>query len=74
MATATSITACTALRIDREEMIQVMHEEHAFSDVFLKFCWPAVCGRRPILSISSSFPARSVWRAILLLMAESASG
>jgi CRP/FNR family cyclic AMP-dependent transcriptional regulator len=37
MATATSITACTALRIDREEMIQVMHEEHAFSDVFLKF-------------------------------------
>jgi CRP/FNR family transcriptional regulator, cyclic AMP receptor protein len=37
MATATSITACTALRIEREEMIQVMHEEHAFSDVFLKF-------------------------------------
>jgi CRP-like cAMP-binding protein len=37
MATATSITACTALRIEREEMIQVMHEEHAFSDLFLKF-------------------------------------
>jgi CRP-like cAMP-binding protein len=37
MATATSITACTALRIGREEMIQVMHEEHAFSDLFLKF-------------------------------------
>jgi CRP/FNR family transcriptional regulator, cyclic AMP receptor protein len=37
MATATSITACTALRIERDEMIQVMHEEHAFSDLFLKF-------------------------------------
>ena len=37
MATATSVTACTALRIEREEMILVMHEEHAFSDLFLKF-------------------------------------
>jgi CRP-like cAMP-binding protein len=37
IATATSVTACTALRIEREEMIQVMHEEHAFSDLFLKF-------------------------------------
>ncbi len=37
MATATAITACTALRIDREEMIRVMHEEHSFSDLFLKF-------------------------------------
>jgi CRP-like cAMP-binding protein len=37
MATAISITACTALRIEREEMIQVMHQEHAFSDLFLKF-------------------------------------
>jgi len=37
MATATSITSCTALRIERSEMIRVMHEEHAFSDLFLKF-------------------------------------
>jgi len=37
MATATSITACTALRIERDEMTQVMHEQHAFSDLFLKF-------------------------------------
>jgi CRP/FNR family transcriptional regulator, cyclic AMP receptor protein len=37
MATATAITACTALKIDREEMVRVMHEEHAFSDLFLKF-------------------------------------
>jgi len=37
LATATAITACTALKIERAEMIRVMHEEHAFSDLFLKF-------------------------------------
>jgi CRP/FNR family cyclic AMP-dependent transcriptional regulator len=37
LATATAITACTALKIERVEMIRVMHEEHAFSDRFLKF-------------------------------------
>ena len=37
MASATSITACTALRIDRGEMIRVIHDEHAFSDLFLRF-------------------------------------
>ena len=37
MATATAITACTGLRIERAEMIRVMHEEHAFSDMFLSF-------------------------------------
>jgi CRP/FNR family cyclic AMP-dependent transcriptional regulator len=37
LATATAITACTALKIERAEMIRVMHQEHAFSDFFLKF-------------------------------------
>jgi CRP/FNR family cyclic AMP-dependent transcriptional regulator len=37
LATATAITACTALRISRVEMIHVMHEEQSFSDIFLKF-------------------------------------
>jgi CRP/FNR family transcriptional regulator, cyclic AMP receptor protein len=37
LATATAITPCTALKIEREEMLRVMHEEHAFSDLFLKF-------------------------------------
>ena len=36
MATATAITSCTALRIDREEMIRSLHDEHAFSDMFLQ--------------------------------------
>jgi len=37
MATATAITACLALKIERAEMIRILHEEHAFSDMFLKF-------------------------------------
>ena len=37
LASATAIGACTALKIERAEMIRVMHEEHAFSDLFLKF-------------------------------------
>jgi CRP/FNR family transcriptional regulator, cyclic AMP receptor protein len=37
MTTATAITACMALKIERVEMIRVMHEEHAFSDLFLKY-------------------------------------
>jgi CRP/FNR family transcriptional regulator, cyclic AMP receptor protein len=37
LATATAITACTALKIEREEIIRVLHEQHAFSDLFLKF-------------------------------------
>ena len=37
LATATAITTCTALKIERAEMVRVIHEEHAFSDLFLKF-------------------------------------
>ena len=37
LATATAITNCTALRIERNEMIRVMHDEHDFSDLFVAF-------------------------------------
>jgi CRP/FNR family transcriptional regulator, cyclic AMP receptor protein len=37
MATATAITGCIALKIERDEMVRVLHEEHDFSDLFLKF-------------------------------------
>ncbi len=37
LATATAVSACTALKIDRSEMIRVMHDEPAFADIFLKF-------------------------------------
>jgi CRP/FNR family transcriptional regulator, cyclic AMP receptor protein len=37
LTTASAITACTALKIEREEMVRVMHEEPSISDLFLKF-------------------------------------
>ena len=37
MATATAVNTCTALRISRDEMARVMHDEPAFADLFLKF-------------------------------------
>ena len=37
LATATAVNTCTALMIGRNEMVRVMREEHAFSDLFLRF-------------------------------------
>lgn len=37
LAAATAITACTALKVERREMIRVIHAEQAFSDLFLAF-------------------------------------
>ena len=37
LSSATAITACIALKIGRDEMIRVMHDEPAFAEIFLKF-------------------------------------
>jgi len=37
LATASAVTKCKALRIDRDEMVRVMHEEPAFVDLFLRY-------------------------------------
>jgi CRP/FNR family transcriptional regulator, cyclic AMP receptor protein len=37
MATATAVTHCSVLRIERAEMVRVLHMEHAFSDVFVAY-------------------------------------
>jgi CRP-like cAMP-binding protein len=37
LATAAAINTCTTLKIERAEMIRVLHDEHSFSDLFLKF-------------------------------------
>ena len=36
-ATATAITGCTALRIEKAELLRVIHQEHAFSELFMSF-------------------------------------
>jgi CRP-like cAMP-binding protein len=37
MSTAVAMAECTMLKINRKEMVRVLHEEHAFSDVFVSF-------------------------------------
>ena len=37
LSSATAMTACAALKISRNEMIRVMHDEPAFAELFLKF-------------------------------------
>ena len=37
LATATATVPCVALKVERADMIRALHEEHAFSDLFLKF-------------------------------------
>lgn len=37
LATASAVNSCTALKISRDEMTRVMHDEPEFADLFLKF-------------------------------------
>jgi CRP-like cAMP-binding protein len=37
LATATAMTECALLKISKAEMIRVLHQEHALSDVFVSF-------------------------------------
>ena len=37
LTTATAVSVCTALKVERKEMIRVMHEQRGFSDFFLSF-------------------------------------
>jgi len=37
LSTATAVNTCTALKITKNEMTRVMHEEPTFADLFLKF-------------------------------------
>ena len=70
LTTATALTACTALRIERDEMIRAMHGEHQFSDLFIKFL--LVRGMRTQADLVDQLFNSSEKRLarILLLMAE----
>jgi CRP-like cAMP-binding protein len=37
MASATAITDCSVLRIEKEAMLKVLHVEHSFSDLFVAY-------------------------------------
>jgi len=70
LSTATAISACSALKIDREEMIRVMHEEHVFSDKFLKFLLARSMRNQANLVDQLFNSSEKRLARILLLMAE----
>ena len=37
VATAAAVTPCRAMKLSRKEMVLLLHEQHEFSDIFLKF-------------------------------------
>src|SRR5438445_624677 len=37
MATATSMTECSIVRVNKETMIRTLHDEHAFSELFMSY-------------------------------------
>jgi CRP/FNR family transcriptional regulator, cyclic AMP receptor protein len=37
MATATTLTYCAILRIEKREMLRTLHKEHGFSDMFVAY-------------------------------------
>ncbi len=70
LATATALTACTALRIERTQMIDVMHDETAFSDLFLKYLLGRVMRTQADLIDQLFNSSEKRLARILLLMAE----
>jgi CRP-like cAMP-binding protein len=37
MCSATAVTHCSVMRIDKKAMMEVLHREHAFSDMFVAY-------------------------------------
>jgi CRP/FNR family cyclic AMP-dependent transcriptional regulator len=70
LATAMATTACVALKIERATMCQVMHEEHALSDLFLEFLLARVMRIREDLLDQLFNSTEKRLARTLLLMAE----
>jgi len=70
-ATATAITACTVLRIEKAELVRVMHKEHLFSELFLSFLLAREVRTQADLVDQLFNSSEKRLARVLLLMAES---
>lgn len=70
LASASAITTCVALRIDRSEIIRVLHQEHAFTDRFLEFLVARIMRTQADLVDQLFNSSEKRLARILLLMAE----
>lgn len=63
LATATAMIESRVMRVDKVEMIRVLHEEARSASSSRPICSPATAASRKTSSTSSSTRARSGWRA-----------
>jgi CRP/FNR family transcriptional regulator, cyclic AMP receptor protein len=61
---ALAITPCSALRIEKKVMLDVLHKEHAFSDLLVAFLVVRNARFRRTSSINFSIPRRNAWPAL----------
>ena len=62
MSSASAMSACEVMRLEKEHTIRVLHDEPTFSELFLTHLLAATFGWRRTWSISSSIRAKSDWR------------
>jgi CRP-like cAMP-binding protein len=70
LATATAIDACSALRIARDEMIRVMHEEREFSEIYMMFLLARSMRTQADLVAQLFDSSEKLLARILLILAE----
>ena len=63
LCSATALTDCSVMRIEKKAMVEVLHREHAFSDLFVAYLLTRNSGTKRIWLTSFSIPARSDWLA-----------
>jgi CRP-like cAMP-binding protein len=61
VASASAITSCVLLKIDRKEMIRSLHKEHALSDIFVGYLLARMPEFRKTWWISSLIPVKNAW-------------
>jgi CRP-like cAMP-binding protein len=71
LATATALSPCSALVIERDEILRVMHTEHAFSEMFIVFLLKRSMRMQADLVDHLFNSSEKRLARILLLMAES---
>ena len=59
LSTASAVSSCVALKITRQEMARVMHDEPMFADLFSNSFCRGACESRPISWIGFLVPAKS---------------
>lgn len=72
--TATSITECTAFRIEREEMLRSMHGDHPLFEIFIQFLFARTMRIQSDLVDQLFISSERRLAKILLLMAEFGEG